>query len=84
MADTTTQRQYQIYVRDYVDWWNKNEFDLRVQDPQRTPIPALPITPAKVVHFLNYTMKRPKVTPLLSSCIFVSETHLFSSVLQQA
>lgn len=61
-SDTTTVRRYKIYVREYTDWWGKNEFALNHQNPARKPIPAFPITPAKAVHFLNYTMKRPRVS----------------------
>lgn len=65
LADTTTHHQYELYVKDYKQWWEKNEFGLLQQDHTRECIPALPITPAKVVLFLDYTMKRPRVRLLI-------------------
>lgn len=65
-ADTTTRRQYESYVKAYIKWWEGNEFALLQQNPNRRSIPAKPITPAKVVLFLNYTLKRPRVSQSIS------------------
>lgn len=83
LADTTTYRQYETYVRHYTDWWDKNEFSLSHQDPRRKPIPAFPITPAKVVHFLNYTMKRPKVSPYWAAAWSIDNLSSISALYQR-
>lgn len=70
LADMTTYRQYKLYIKDYMDWWEKREFNLMQQNPNWRCIPPMPITLAKVVLFLDYTMKWPKVhSPIHLHCI---------------
>ncbi|GJJ12186.1 hypothetical protein Clacol_006427 [Clathrus columnatus] len=51
LSDTTTQRQYQSYIRAYVDWWEHEQYE-HVQAKRQT-IPAFPIVPGKVALFLS-------------------------------
>ncbi|KAK7049043.1 hypothetical protein R3P38DRAFT_3345932 [Favolaschia claudopus] len=56
----STGETYKRHYNNYIFWFDSRE-TLRVQnDPSYQRIPALPITVAKVVLFLNYEMTRPQ------------------------
>jgi hypothetical protein len=58
--DKTTKRIYKRCLKSYSEWWNQNQVRVVADDPQRVAIPALPITVAKVVMFLEHEMTREK------------------------
>ncbi|KAF9237433.1 hypothetical protein BU15DRAFT_30358, partial [Melanogaster broomeanus] len=58
--DKETKRSYARHVRNYVVWWENEQSRLASECPTRPRIPALPITPAKVVLFLDYETTREK------------------------
>ncbi|KIJ04442.1 hypothetical protein PAXINDRAFT_22268 [Paxillus involutus ATCC 200175] len=59
-ADKETKRSYERHVQNYVAWWENEQSRLACEDPARPLIPAFPITPAKVVLFLDYETTREK------------------------
>ncbi|KAF9232053.1 hypothetical protein BU15DRAFT_67816 [Melanogaster broomeanus] len=59
--DKETKRSYARHVRNYVVWWENEQSRLASECPTRPRIPALPITPAKVVLFLDYETTREKL-----------------------
>ena len=59
--DKQTARTYQLAVESYEKWWGSYQANLSVDDASYTPIPAFPITAAKVAMFLDYETTRPKV-----------------------
>lgn len=63
MSDTTTNPNYFRYVSDYDTWWLTTESQKSKNNPGYVCVPARPITAAKVAHFLNYELHRPKVSP---------------------
>ncbi|KAJ7826413.1 hypothetical protein B0H13DRAFT_1918195 [Mycena leptocephala] len=56
----TTGGTYERHYKNYIAWFNDRETRLVQQDPSYQPIPALPITVAKVTLFLNHEMMRPQ------------------------
>ncbi|KAF7369757.1 hypothetical protein MVEN_00307500 [Mycena venus] len=51
---------YERHYKNYTAWFEEREARLVQQDPSYQPIPALPITAAKVTLFLDYEMTRPQ------------------------
>ncbi|KAF8515912.1 hypothetical protein JB92DRAFT_3114490 [Gautieria morchelliformis] len=80
-ADTTTNANYARYTRDYKFWWAQKEQRLCDLHPARVPIPAVPITPAKVVMFLNHELASRKQG---ASGEFIPGTSVGRSVIQGA
>jgi hypothetical protein len=62
--DKQTARTYQLAVESYEKWWGSYQASLSANDASYTPIPAFPVTAAKVVMFLDYETMRPKVNVL--------------------
>jgi hypothetical protein len=58
--DKETKRAYSRHLAAYQTWWEQYQARVMAADPDRTYIPALPITVSKVVMFLDYESKRPK------------------------
>ncbi|KAF8588553.1 hypothetical protein K439DRAFT_1613400 [Ramaria rubella] len=65
ISDLTTDANYARYVCDYEVWWANNEARLCNENMARTPIPPFPVRAGKVVLFLNYKLKQPKVLYLI-------------------
>ncbi|KAJ7639045.1 hypothetical protein FB45DRAFT_1133920 [Roridomyces roridus] len=59
-----TGRIYGRHYKAYVEWFDEFEAGRVKADPSYAPIPALPITVAKVTTFLDYEMTRPKKSKL--------------------
>jgi hypothetical protein len=58
--DKETKRAYSRHLAAYQTWWEQYQACVMAADPDRTYIPALPITVSKAVMFLDYESKRPK------------------------
>jgi len=59
--DKQTARTYQLAIESYEKWWGSYQANLSADEVGYTPIPAFPITAAKVAMFLDYETTRPKV-----------------------
>jgi hypothetical protein len=59
-VDKTTKRIYDRVLENYCTWWVQDQARAVAEDPDRVVVPALPITPAKVVLFLDHEMNREK------------------------
>jgi hypothetical protein len=60
-ADKGTNGAYARHVRNYVLYWDQHQCEMVAQDPAWTSVPAMPITAAKAVIFLNQERTREKV-----------------------
>jgi hypothetical protein len=60
-GDKATGNTYEGRVKNYEKWWTRDQLRQQESDPSWTPIPPFPITPAKVVMFLEHEMTREKV-----------------------
>ncbi|KAK7053517.1 hypothetical protein R3P38DRAFT_3254085 [Favolaschia claudopus] len=58
--DKGTAPAYKRHYISYQTWWATDQARIQAENTQYVPIPALPITPAKVVVFLEYEMARPQ------------------------
>lgn len=58
--DKTTKRIYERGLKSYCEWFEHNQVRVVAADPELVPLPALPITAAKVAMFLQHEMTREK------------------------
>jgi hypothetical protein len=58
--DKETKRAYARHLTAYQTWWEQYQAHVLATDPDRTYIPAFPVTVSKAVMFLDYESKRPK------------------------
>lgn len=61
-ADKGTNGAYARHVRNYTLYWDRHQCEMVAQDPTWTPVPAMPITAAKALIFLNQERTREKVS----------------------
>ncbi|KAI0073131.1 hypothetical protein K474DRAFT_261907 [Panus rudis PR-1116 ss-1] len=59
-SDKGTSKSYARHVRNYMTWWSLYQQEENEKNPARIPIPAEPITAAKVAMFLQHEISRPK------------------------
>jgi hypothetical protein len=60
-ADKGTNNAYARHVRNYVTYWDRYQAEMVADNPAWTSVPALPISAAKVLIFLDYERTREKV-----------------------
>ncbi|KIJ40892.1 hypothetical protein M422DRAFT_256075, partial [Sphaerobolus stellatus SS14] len=60
VSDTTTSADYAQYVNNYDIWWDNFQAMEKQSNIAHTSTPSRPITAAKVAHFLNHEISRPK------------------------
>ncbi|KAJ7881835.1 hypothetical protein B0H13DRAFT_1888161 [Mycena leptocephala] len=58
---------YERHYKNFTAWWDDHEARLAQENPSYMPIPAVPITVAKVTLFLHHEMTRPQVRILEQS-----------------
>lgn len=81
-ADKGTNNAYARHVRNYVTYWDRYQAEMVADNPAWTSVPALPISAAKVLIFLDYERTREKRKPGLSDTI--PGSNVGKSVIQQA
>jgi hypothetical protein len=78
-VDKTTKRLYDRALQNYCIWWDQNQARVVASNLHLVTIPALPITAAKVVLFLQYEMTREKKKVCIA--FFLSHTLLTAILL---
>jgi hypothetical protein len=76
-GNSQTAGTYERHIKNYETWWTRDQ-QLRSQmESEYTPIPAFPVTAAKVAMFLQYETTREKVWFLFSPLFFLFICELF-------
>ncbi|KAG1833311.1 hypothetical protein EV424DRAFT_1364804 [Suillus variegatus] len=81
-ADKGMNDAYARHVRNYVAYWDQYQAEMVANNPTWTSVPALPISAAKVLIFLNHERTREKRKPGSSDTI--PGSNVGKSVIQQA
>ncbi|KAG1879431.1 hypothetical protein C8R48DRAFT_685646, partial [Suillus tomentosus] len=81
-TDKGTNDAYARHVRNYVAYWDQYQAEMVANNPTWTSVPALPISAAKVLIFLNHERTREKRKPGSSDTI--PGSNVGKSVIQQA
>lgn len=69
-SDKGTSKSYSRHYKSYMLWWSMDQQEKSRESTGCIPIPAEPITVAKVALFLNHEAKRPKVCSYQFSALF--------------
>ncbi|KAJ7931068.1 hypothetical protein B0H13DRAFT_1858290 [Mycena leptocephala] len=60
---------YERHYKNFTAWWDDHEARLAQKNPSYIPIPAVPLTVAKVTLFLRHEMTRPQKRKLADGCV---------------